>query len=685
MRSFFTYLLLLCWVAGLAAPFATAKIPVKDLPPRYRTWLTDEVNYIITNDEKNAFLELSTDQERDKFIDRFWELRNPVPGSPDNTYKTEIYQRIEYAKQYLDGIHSDMGRTYITLGEPKQRAKYYGRQEVRPMEIWFYENTNPALPPHFYVVFFDKDSNGTMRYYSPYMDGPAGLATSVMTANDNKHALQSIDRALGREVARTTLSLIPGEPVDLQNGTASLSSDVLIGTIKNLANHPLTKDDLNLKRAAESVTHRIVLGDEYLDVITVPLRDSTGNFNLHYLLRMRKPSDFSIAQADNKFFYNVQVTARVYGPDKKLILQQDRKISHYLDADEKQRIAKSLFGYEGWFGLAPGKYRIDFLLSNQVTKTAYKASRDVVIPTPPTDGLRLSELVAFSNAEAVGSSKDFLPFTIGGIRFTPLAGEALTFAPGRDVNIFYQLWAPPSTPLSTNGTKLTVNYAYGRLGTSGDAKGIHEEVAKNQFDSFGSLLTGKKVPLAPEAGPGNYRLLVSVTDPDSPQKVYSSLNFRVLGDTSAPPVFDIEDPELESDVRNGVPEFDRALSSLAQGDKDGALQWFKAALRKNPANEVARSRLVELYYARQDYADVAGLFSRTPISVETDEQAILQGAESMAKTGGVNHAISLLEDAIAIRKSSGPLYLALAGYYRDQGNTEKATQLESRGRELAKQ
>jgi len=685
MRSFFTYLLLLCWVVGFAASFAGAKIPVKDLPPRYRTWLTDEVNYIITNDEKNAFLELNTDLERDKFIDRFWELRNPVPGSPDNTYKTEIYRRIEYAKQYLDGIHSDMGRTYITLGEPKQRAKYYGRQEVRPMEIWFYENTNPALPPHFYVVFFDKDSNGTMRYYSPYMDGPSGLATSVVNVNDNKHALQAIDRALGREVARTTLSLIPGEPVDLQNGTASLSSDVLIGTIKNLANHPLTKDDLNLKRAAESVTHRIVLGDEYLDVITVPLRDTAGNFSLQYVLRMRKPSDFSIAQADDKFFYNIQITTRVYGPDNKLIFQQDRKVSHYLDADEKQRITKSLFGYEGWLGLAPGKYRIDFLLSNQVTKTAYKASRDVVVPNPPSHGLRLSELVAFSSAEAVGPSRDFLPFTIGGIRFTPLTGDALTFAPGQNVNIFYQLWAPPSSPSTSNGAKLTVDYAYGRLGASGDAKSIHEEVAKNQFDPFGSLLTGKKLTLAPEAGPGNYRLLVSVTDPDSPQKVYSSLNFRVLGNTSAPSVFDIEDPELENDVRNGVPEFDRALSYLAQGDKDGALQWFKAALGKNPGNEVARSRLVELYYGRQDYAEAAALFSRTPISVETDEQAILHGADSMAKTGRVNHAISLLENAITFRKSSGPLYLALAGYYRDEGNTEKATQMESKGRELAKE
>src|SRR5215469_13617986 len=122
-----------------------AKNSVKDLPPRYRTWIQDEVNYIITNEEKDAFLEITDDNARDLFITRFWELRNPTPGSPSNAYKDEIYRRIEYAKQYLDGVHSAMGQVYVTLGEPKQRAKYYGRMDVRPMEIWFFENVNPAL------------------------------------------------------------------------------------------------------------------------------------------------------------------------------------------------------------------------------------------------------------------------------------------------------------------------------------------------------------------------------------------------------------------------------------------------------------------------------------------------------------------------------------------------------------
>jgi GWxTD domain-containing protein len=675
---------LILLVSSLASLLA-AKTSVKDLPPRYRQWIQDEVNYIITNEEKEAFLLLPEDDARDKFITHFWELRNPTPGAPENTYKQEIYQRIEYAKQYLGGVHTDMGQTYITLGEPKQRAKYYGRQEVRPMEIWFYQNTNPALPTHFNVLFFDKDSNGSMRFYSPYMDGPGKLATSVMTVNDNKHAFQNIDRALGREVARTTLSLIPGEPVDMQNGTASLSSDVMIGILKNLANHPLTKDELNTRRAAESVTHRIVLGDDYLDVVTATLRDGTGNFNLHYLLRLHRPSDFSIAEADNKFFYNVELSARVYGPDNKLIFKQDKDISQFLDAGDVERIKKSLFGYEGWLALAPGKYRVNFLLTNKVTKTAYKAERNVVIPAPVTSGDRLSEVVAFSSAETVGPGKDYLPFTIGGVKFTPVTGDGLTYAPGQNLNVFYQIWSPPADPKSFGAKNLTVDYAYGRVGASGDARSLHEDVAKSQFDPFGSMLTGKKIALPLEVAGGNYRLLVSLNDPDSTQKVYSSLNFKVFSQGDTAPPFDITDPDLAQEVTKGVPQFDRALAYLAQGDKDSALVWFKTALTRDPANEIARSRLAELYFAKQDYASVAELFSRSPVTAETDEQAILQGAESMAKTGSVNRAISLLEGAINQRSKSGPLYMALAGYYRSEGKTDRATELESKGRELIKE
>ena len=670
-------------VLTVALSFAAGKTGIRDLPPRYRAWLADEVNYIISNEEKDAFLQLTKDEDRDRFIEHFWELRNPTPGAPANLYKEEIYKRIAYAKQYFGGVHTDMGRTWITLGEPKQRAKYYGRSDVRPMEIWFYQNTHPALPPYFYIIFFDRDNDGAMRYYSPYMDGPSRLSTSVMTVNDNRRALQAIDRALGREVARTTLSLLPDEPVDMQNATASLQSDVMISTIKDLANHPFSRDEIRQRQMAESVSHRMVLDDSYIDVVTIPLRDALGNFSLHYLLRLRKPADFAIGQADRRYFYNVSVSARVFGPDGKLIYQQEKEVSNYLNSAEFERIRGSLFGYEGWLALVPGEYKIEFLLSNNLTKTAYRAERKIVLPSAPASGLRLSDVIAFYDARTVQSGDAVMPFTSGGVRFTPLSGGELTFAPGQELKLFYQIWAPPGDPESYRGKTLQVEYTYGRLGAPGENKTVREQVDRQQFDANGSLLSGKKITLA-DAAPGNYRLIVAVTDPANQQKAYSSLSFRVYGLPNTPPPFDISSPDLARDAAAGVPEFQRALICMAQNNKDCAAEWFKAALAKNPGNESARARLTGLYFAKQDYAGVAALFARATITDQTDEETVLRGAESMAKTGDTPRAIAFLENVVRERPGSGPLTLALAGYYRRSGNMEKAAELEAKGKELVR-
>ena len=67
-----------------------SKKQLATVPPTYREWLTRDVVYIITNDEQAAFLRLSTDAERDKFIEHFWEIRNPSPGSPNNSYNEQI-------------------------------------------------------------------------------------------------------------------------------------------------------------------------------------------------------------------------------------------------------------------------------------------------------------------------------------------------------------------------------------------------------------------------------------------------------------------------------------------------------------------------------------------------------------------------------------------------------------------
>jgi GWxTD domain-containing protein len=154
---------------------------IKNLPPVYRHWVETEVPYIISTVEQKNFLSLTTDAERDSFIENFWRIRNPDLGAEINTYKEEHYRRLSYAnenfgdRRYEDGWRTDRGRMYIVLGAPKQRAQYHDVGNVRPMEIWFYESQTQALPPYFYLLFFKPSASEDYRLYSPRNDGPVRL------------------------------------------------------------------------------------------------------------------------------------------------------------------------------------------------------------------------------------------------------------------------------------------------------------------------------------------------------------------------------------------------------------------------------------------------------------------------------------------------------------------------------
>ena len=98
------------------------KVKVKDLDKKYRDWF-DVIHYIITPMEKDIFLKLTNNRDRDAFINLFWNLRDPTKGTPQNEYKDEHMKRFIYANRYFrggpgPGWRSDRGRIYIVLGPP---------------------------------------------------------------------------------------------------------------------------------------------------------------------------------------------------------------------------------------------------------------------------------------------------------------------------------------------------------------------------------------------------------------------------------------------------------------------------------------------------------------------------------------------------------------------------------------
>src|SRR5579862_5257068 len=97
---------------------------LKELATPYKKWLSEDVIYIITDTERRAFLQLQTNEEREQFIEEFWQRRNPDPDSVDNPVKEEHYRRIAYANEHfasgIQGWRTDRGRIYIMYGKPDE-------------------------------------------------------------------------------------------------------------------------------------------------------------------------------------------------------------------------------------------------------------------------------------------------------------------------------------------------------------------------------------------------------------------------------------------------------------------------------------------------------------------------------------------------------------------------------------
>src|ERR1700761_4600578 len=111
----------------------------QELSKTYKKWLDEDVVYIITDEEKSAFKQLSNDEERDQFIEAFWQRRDPTPDTEENEFKEEHYRRIAYANEHyaagIPGWKTDRGHMYIVFGPPDEIDSHpSGGSYERPME-----------------------------------------------------------------------------------------------------------------------------------------------------------------------------------------------------------------------------------------------------------------------------------------------------------------------------------------------------------------------------------------------------------------------------------------------------------------------------------------------------------------------------------------------------------------------
>lgn len=362
---------------------AEASPPKKELPATYKKWLEEEVVYIITPLEKEVFLKLQTDRERDIFIEAFWKHRDPMPETPENEFKTEHYRRINYANHYLGretakpGWKTDRGRIYIILGEPSSVEKFEAKSGIHPSEIWFYQGKEAfGLPPGFNLVFLQQGGAGEYKLYSPLKDGPKAFMPAYYGDPEDYLSAYEELNDIEPELARVSLTLIPGEPMLL--GRPSLASDLLIQKVESAA-----VDQVEQKYAQKFLQYKDIVEVEYSanyidsDSLVKVFRDSSGIYFVHFALELER---VSTASYENKFYTSLKINGTVSNPEGKVIYQLERTISLDLDKEKMESASRQPMNIHDMFPLIPGHYKFSVLVKNEISKEFTSQEKDLIIP-----------------------------------------------------------------------------------------------------------------------------------------------------------------------------------------------------------------------------------------------------------------------------------------------------------------
>jgi GWxTD domain-containing protein len=387
----------------------------KELHERYRKWLEEEVVYIIRPKEKDIFLQLNSDKERDIFIEAFWKQRDPTPGSPENEFKQEHYRRIAYANQFFGrettrpGWMTDRGRIYIILGDPIDIDRYESSDEHYPVITWFYQgDVKLGLPSHFNVAFFKKRGIGEYILYSPVRDGPQSLLRNYYGDTTNYEAAYEELKKIDYVLAQSSLTLIPSERP--YPGHPSIVSETMISNIIQLPQKQV--DDIY---AEKLIKYKDVVEVEYTanyvgsDYLVTPIKGPSDVFFVHFSV---DPRTLSVGSYEETYYSNFELITQVADLEGKTVFQSQKTYSINFDEEQLKDIKLKSYSIQDMFPLVPGQYKLNVLLKNTVSKEFTSFEADIFIPEA-TSLVMTPLLLGYKAEPLTGPRKYYKPFSIG--------------------------------------------------------------------------------------------------------------------------------------------------------------------------------------------------------------------------------------------------------------------------------
>jgi GWxTD domain-containing protein len=382
-----------------ALPAAAQKLAEKDLPRQYLDWL-DLVAYHIQPVEKDVFLKLTNDRDRDVFIETFWKQRDPTPGTPENEYRDEIKKRFQYCNEYYGrnttrpGWKTDQGRIHMILGPPQGIERFEATIGVVPCTSWsYYGDARRNLPPQFLLLFYQRGGVGEWKLYDPVSDGPTRLLLNQREIEDpfDYETLYTKLYELSPTLAEVAITRIPGEyNYDLSPSprNAMLLADILQSPRK----------DVNPSYATHFLDYKGMVSTEYLTnyvecySTTALVEDPvTGLRFLHFSL---VPTDVNVDYyvPKSQYYCNFQVNVSLRSGET-VVFQYSREFPLYFPEDSWERVKANGLAVEESFPVAEGPYKLSILLTNTVGKQFSLLEQDLVVPPartgPAIDGLLL--------------------------------------------------------------------------------------------------------------------------------------------------------------------------------------------------------------------------------------------------------------------------------------------------------
>jgi GWxTD domain-containing protein len=511
-----------------------AKKLAKELGPAYESWLKDEVPDIITEDERRAFLVLSTNEEREQFIETFWDRRNPEPESPSNTFREEHYRRLAYADEHfasgIPGRKTDRGRIYIIWGPPDEIESHPtggtydrpaeqggGSTATYPWELWRYRHLE-GIGENSEIEFVDPSGSGE---YHITMDPCEKDALAHVSG-----AGASLSELLGQSTKAGRFSNSSGStcPMPLGGMTAAPNEFDNLDRYFRVQHAPE-----HLKELEEKVTSRLVANQLPFQYRVDFLRATSNTVLVSITVQLRN-RDVSFQAKQGVQSTVLELYGRITNPGGRVVQAFEEVISRDIP-DSLFQSSRDLYSiYQKAVPLRAGLYRLDIVIKDRQSGNIGTLGAALRVPHFDEERLDASSLILADQIEPVASRQINLgEFVLNSYEVRPRLSQE--FSGSDKLGIYLQLYNLKLDEAS-HRTKVSVAYRITK-----DQQEVWRAVeTPDHLHQGGEQLTIERFIPVSSLAPGRYAIEVTAIDLLTNETVIRSSDFTVKAAPDKPGV-----------------------------------------------------------------------------------------------------------------------------------------------------